>query len=521
MKAHLLYADMDLDLDAALPPGHEDLVQDLEAATVFDAMSAGDRYLFDLAERVLLTSLGDPARIRYRQEILADCLAHPEIVREMYAIAVGALEDQRGIWGLSSRLPGSVLSVAVHQLEAFVVRLSELARLAAEHRSKFESEGFKVLLESVVDDLDDRYFREIGRHLEQLRFRDGQLMSAELGPDNSGINLVLRSPGGRSAGWRRRLGIGGRSSYAFTIDSRDQAGADALGDLASRGINLVANAAAQSADHIGSFFKMLRAELGFYVGCVNLADGLRERGVPTCFPQPSESRPLRLSALDLRDASLVLRAGNEVVGNDVSADGKPLLIITGANSGGKSTFLRSVGLAQLMMECGMFTCAREFRSSVCAGIFTHFAREEDGSMVSGRFDQELGRMSVIADRITPGSLILFNESFASTNESEGSEITRQVVLALADSGVRVIFVTHLFDFAGSLHSQSMSTALFLRAQRRPNGRRSYRIEEGDPLPTSFGEDIYLRVGAWFGETIPPNHPLEPSRNGISEPGEPD
>lgn len=130
-------------------------------------------------------------------------------------------------------------------------------------------------------------------------------------------------------------------------------------------------------------------------------------------------------------------------------------------------------------------------------------------MVSGRLDQELGRMSVIVDQIAPGDLALFNESFASTNESEGSEIARQVVLALADSDVRVIFVTHLFDFADSLRSQSLRAALFLRAQRHPDGRRSYRIEEGDPLSTSFGEDIYLRVGAWLGEAASGSRASEP------------
>jgi MutS domain V len=121
--------------------------------------------------------------------------------------------------------------------------------------------------------------------------------------------------------------------------------------------------------------------------------------------------------------------------------GKSLVIITGANSGGKSMFLRSVGQAQLMMQCGMFVTARSLRASVCRQVFTHFIREEDPDMVSGRLDEELTRMSVIADRIGPRCLILFNESFAATNEREGSEIGRQVVRALLEAGIRVFFVT--------------------------------------------------------------------------------
>jgi len=60
---------------------------------------------------------------------------------------------------------------------------------------------------------------------------------------------------------------------------------------------------------------------------------------------------------------------------------------TGANRGGKSTLLRSVGLAQLMMQCGMFVAASWLRSSVCDSVFTHFRREEDAEMKSGKLDE--------------------------------------------------------------------------------------------------------------------------------------
>ena len=94
----------------------------------------------------------------------------------------------------------------------------------------------------------------------------------------------------------------------------------------------------------------------------------------------------------------------------------------GGQSRGKSTFLRSLGVAQLMAQSGMFVTAESFRANVCVGVFTHYKREEDESMESGKLDEELARMSEIADQITPHCLVLCNESFASTNEREGSEI---------------------------------------------------------------------------------------------------
>ena len=174
-------------------------------------------------------------------------------------------------------------------------------------------------------------------------------------------------------------------------------------------------------------------------------------------------------------------------------------MITGANRGGKSTFLRGIGLAQLMMQCGMFVPAESFRANVCDGLFTHFKREEDASMRSGKLDEELSRMSAIVDNMTPNSIVLLNESFASTNEREGSEIARQIVRALLERGVKVCYVTHLFDLAQGFHRAKMDAALFLRAERLADGRRTFRLVEGEPLPTSYGEDLYRRI---FGAVRP-------------------
>ena len=502
MKAYLLVRDRDFDFEADLPPGHQDLIQDLELTTLLQAMAAGDKFLYGVSAKVLLACLDDPEAICYRQRVLADCLAQPEVIREMYAVATAALDDRRHIWGSyggSYQTPSSNLSGAVNALDAYVARLRQLRQIADDHAGDFRSDGLRRLFATLQRDLDDEYFAEISYHLKQLRFRGGVLISAELGRDNSGINLVLRAAGDTRRDWKERLGISPRTSYSFTLAPRDEAGGQILSDLTSRGVNLVANAVAQSADHIRSYFTMLQAELGFYVGCLNLADRLAAKGVPTSVPEPRPPSPDALACTDLRDACLELQSQGTVVGNDVQADGKSLVIITGANSGGKSTFLRSVGVAQLMMQCGLFVTAGSYRANVTRGIFTHFIREEDAGMTSGRLDEELRRMSAIADLIGPGCLMLFNESFAGTNEREGSEIGRQVVSALLDAGITVFFVTHRFGFAQHFHRQQADSTLFLRAERQPDGRRDYKLAVKDPLPTSFGEDLYYRLGGWLEE----------------------
>jgi len=502
MKVHLLHEDQDFDSAARLPPGHEDLIQDLELNTLIQAMADGDKFLTGVSQRVLLACLRDPRAIRYRQRVLADCLAQPGIIREMYDIAVAALQDKRHLWGTyggSYQNASSNLSGAVLHLESYMVRLRQLRTIADDHAGKFNSDGLRALFATLRRELDDAYFEEVSYHLKQLRFRAGVLISGELDRDNSGINFVLRAPGDGRRRWAERLGIGPRSSYSFTLSPRDEAGANILSDLTSRGVNLVADAAAQSADHIASYFTMLRFELGFYTGCLNLADRLAAKGVPIAVPEPAKPSSLEFSCAGLRDACLELQSPDPVVGNDVIADGKPIVIITGANSGGKSTFLRSVGVAQLMMQCGLFVTAGSYRADVSHGIFTHFIREEDAGMTSGRLDDELRRMSVIADQIGPHCLMLFNESFAGTNEREGSEIGYQVARALLDAQVRVFFVTHRFEFAERFHRENPRSTLFLRAEREPDGRRTFKLAAREPLPTSFGEDLYYQLGGWLDE----------------------
>ena len=208
------------------------------------------------------------------------------------------------------------------------------------------------------------------------------------------------------------------TAYTFHIHERDENGARAVGELRDRGIIIAANAVAQSNDHILSFFRMLRTELAFYVGCLNLYEKLSAEAEPTCFPAAKPFGERQYAVCGLYDVCLALKLGHRVVSNDCDGDGKELFVVTGANEGGKSTFLRSVGLSQLMMQCGMFVPARSYCANLCTGLFTHYKREEDATMESGKLEEELRRVSAFVDHLSPNSMVLFNEIIRSTNERE-------------------------------------------------------------------------------------------------------
>jgi len=476
------------------PAGNDaTMTKDLELQTLWNAMAAGDEFLFEVARRVLLSGLADPDAIVYRQHVLADCIEHPETVRQLYQLAVEALENERQVGGWwSSSGPDRILSRSVQVLRLQAGVLRALRQVADEHGRDFRSEGFTRFFTMIGQELDDEYLDTVERQLRQLEFKHGLFESAELGKGLNGRSYVVRTS--REQRWTERLPFGNHAgTYSFTIPPRDEAGFHALETIRGRGLNLVANSVAQSADHVKSFFTMLRLELAFYLGCLNLHDTLSAKGEPVCFPDPLPTEQLALTTDGIYDVALTLHLQDRTVGNDVNADGESLIMITGANQGGKSTLLRSLGLAQLMMQAGMFACARSFRAGVCAGVFTHFNREEDDTMESGKLDEELSRMSTIAGQIARHSILLCNESFASTNEREGSEIARQVINAMLARQIKVFFVTHMYDLAHGFHAQQRDDALFLRAERQPDGSRTFRLTEGEPLPTSYGQDSYQRI----------------------------
>jgi MutS domain V len=522
MKAHLMYRERDFDpqqilarrekdqrakkstegLQPLLPWNWQALTQDLGLDIVFNSMADGETFLLDVAKVALLSSATEVDTILYRQEIYRDCLKQEPLVRRLYQIAVDAVEGERkNYWSAFGRYPSGTLSRAVDVLQLFMGKLKLLREIAGDHAGKFKSEGITRLFAMLRQELSDGYLAEIEAHLLSLRFRKGTLISAALGQGLKATDYVLRKPHDDKRNWIERFLSPEPKGFTFHLHPRDEGGARALSEIRDQGVNLVANALAQSTDHILSFFEMLRTELAFYIGCLNLHRRFAVLEQPVCIPVACAVDTSRLAFVGLSDASLILNGRHPVIANDLVADGKQFIIITGANTGGKSTFMRSLGLAQLMMQAGMFVAAEAFTAEIRVALYTHYKREEDVAMESGKLDEELKRMSAIVDHVTPGAMILFNESFAATNEREGSEIARQITSALLERGVKVCFVTHLYEFARTFHAGNFNAALFLRADRRPDGTRTFRVVEGKPLQTSYGEDLYMAI---FGRARTPD-----------------
>ena len=209
-----------------------------------------------------------------------------------------------------------------------------------------------------------------------------------------------------------------------------------------------------------SFFDQLRIQMAFYAACASLYQRLDDIGLMMNMPTfAEEGNGTFIGLYELTYAIYIQKAP---VGNGIRMNDKRLLFVTGANQGGKSTFLRSMGVAQVLFQAGMLVPAELYSGKIYDNIFTHFTRREDSSMNSGRLEEELKRMRGIIDVVTPNSLI----------------------------GCSMYIVTHLYELARKIYAEELPYAMFLSAERRNDGKRTYKMVPRTPGYTSYGLDLY-------------------------------
>ncbi|GAB2540672.1 DNA mismatch repair protein MutS [Nocardia heshunensis] len=467
------------------------VADDLELSIMYGAMAGGDQFIRTVAAEVIPRSSNDPDVIAYRQRVVADSCANPALVRELYAIATQAAGTRRWMVGRDRGARGK-LYLSLEPLTKLIGFLRRLRTTCELHSSNFNSEGFSGLAKRLTDTFGEEYLTEVERHLEVLQFEHGYAISAELGSGGGIANPVLHEPPTPS-GLRQSV-FGARGRRVVAVSDTDESAKKYLWRLVGNSLDRVADVVSHATETIDRFFRDLQTELAFYVGCANLFERLQRDGYAVCFPKPlPQGSGASFSFRSLRDPALCLSAVSVVEANSIDGRGKLLTMITGANSGGKSTFVRSLGAAQIMMQAGMFVVAEAYEADIRDGIFTHFRIPDDSSMTYGRLNEELVRMRDLTGRITPTSLVLWNEPFSSTSEREAADILTPITEALLDSGVKVVVVTHLYDYASGLSERRRSTDLFLRAKRLPDGSRTFRLEVGAPATTSHAMDIYRQI----------------------------
>ncbi|MCC6932355.1 MAG: DNA mismatch repair protein MutS [Deltaproteobacteria bacterium] len=139
------------------------------------------------------------------------------------------------------------------------------------------------------------------------------------------------------------------------------------------------------------------------------------------------------------------------IGNDVYLDSGDNLfaILTGPNMGGKSTYLRQVGLIQLLAQVGSFVPAKKARLGVVDRIFTRIGSSDDISRGDSTFMVEMREAATIVRKATNRSLVLIDEIGRGTATTDGLAIATAIAEWLSDKiGARTLFATHFHELTG-------------------------------------------------------------------------
>ncbi len=568
MKVNLLYNDHEWNNEGSYIDSAA-IVQDLGLETLFLAAAKeleveddkvvfiheADLFLQETMKKVVCVPLQSKEEIRYRQGIMQDFFANPDFVCRLYDIS----DEMLAKWDKLGRRAGAkagtrnsprVLITEIHVLQLFVTTLKKIKELFSHYmgegmaptsgliRKMPRSEG----LRNFYKRLQEEFSYESEMNLEKL-LADIAFFANENEHDESmmGLGQMVQKPkivmkcnvgeGMKFEGFaleglttqvRRHRDAGSAINRAqnyisnLTTDSfstrQDITIQTQVGEMEYRIVQYVVSYTENFKNAFGGFFDQFHFQIAFYRSALNLKQYMDRFYIDNCFPKVCGERDLRFA--DLKELVMGIEQRINPVGNSCEIMDKNLLIVTGANQGGKSTFLRSIGIAQVMMQCGLPVAAREFASGIFPSLFTHFTRREDSEMNSGRLDEELGRISRIIDNLGEHSMVLLNESFATTTEKEGSVIAYDIIKALTEAGVKILTVTHLLSFARRMYEEHAGNdkdatecisgteekgnqhtlgVEFFSAERMESGRRTFKMIQHAPELTSFGLDLYDEI----------------------------
>lgn len=508
MKVWLLFKDCESGLNNGNLYRNE-VIQDLNLDIIFKSMSNNDKYIYRVARSVMLDSLTDKNTVLYRQDIIADANKNYEIFNEIYQIATHTIAETENYIDftnktISTKVPDArnILN-SINLLAILVNGLEQLKDYLNTVQGKFTSEGMRAFYQRLSEEYNYEFAEKIKSSLNEMNFLTvgGQItFSATVGQALRMSDIIVNDLSKEIFKRKNKIfrWIKTFINLFYKIFKRnviilgDSEVALNARDLESAGLLHILQMYKDFIREHKTFFESLKFQMAFYVGCSNLQEKFINLHIPICNPViDKEGNNFEFSGL--YDMSMALYNRACPVTNDMNASDKLLLIISGANQGGKSTYLRSIGIAQLLMQSGLFVPANYYCNVLCDGIFTHFTRREDRNMNSGKLDEELGRMNRIISNIKPSSMLLLNESFASTTEREGSKIAFDVVNALYEAGVRILTVTHLFEFTKMMYEKNLEKVMFLSAERLIDGTRTYHILESEPERTSYGLDLYEEI----------------------------
>jgi DNA mismatch repair protein MutS len=235
-------------------------------------------------------------------------------------------------------------------------------------------------------------------------------------------------------------------------------------------------------------------EVQFYLAYLEQIAPMQDRGLSFCLPEMIADGH-EVHAREAFDLSLAIRlgeAGTPVVTNGFELAGaERILVVTGPNQGGKTTFARMFGQLHYLASLGLPVPASEARLLLGDRVFTHFEREESVATLRGKFEDELVRIHKILERATARSVLVMNESFGSTTLRDALVVGGEIVGQIIELGALCVFVTFVDELA-RVGPQTVS--MMSNVESDDPTRRTYKIRRRPADGLAYATALAAKYG---------------------------
>ena len=181
-------------------------------------------------------------------------------------------------------------------------------------------------------------------------------------------------------------------------------------------------------------------------------------------------------------------------GTHLDSDNR-IVVLTGPNMSGKSTYMRQVALTSVLAQTGSFVPASEARLQVVDRIFTRIGASDDIAGGRSTFMVEMTELAEILDHATPQSLVLLDEVGRGTSTADGYAIAQAVTEYLHDeTEALTLFATHHHDLTAVADVLADAYNLYFRTQRTEDAVRFEHAVERGTADASYGVEVAATAG---------------------------
>lgn len=462
---NLMTASILFDRDGFQPEatGQPDCFPDLNLDQVIDAI-IGPRQEYNL-NPFFYTPLRDPETVLYRQEVMRD-LENEALMEYVKAFAKGMVAVRRYL-RMAEKLDfeyhkkGWILEAALVYCDTVTALAHHLADVPLRSRGLL---AFREYLEHYVVSPAFQVLASEARQVKQALAEVQYCVIIE-----SGKFRVKRYEGEVEYGAEvertfEKFKQTGAQDYLTQVPERSGMShieAKILAFVARlfpEPFAALARFCAQHVPFIDATIQTFDREIQFYVAYLDFIADLKRQGLPFCYPQVSAtSKEIYLrDGFDLALAHARRYNRQPIVLNDFSLrDSERILVVTGPNQGGKTTFARMFGQVHYLASLGCPVPGREARLFLFDHIFTHFERAEDVRNLRGKLEDDLVRLHAMLARATPDSIFILNEIFTSTTVHDALFLSKEIMARLTDMDALAVWVTFLDELA-SLNEKTVS-----------------------------------------------------------------